>query len=433
MPIPQNLLLSPRFTADMVLANHLQNNLDRRDDAIRLIGGILERPTSVEFVRNRPDVPNFLVLNSSQYKIVLCGGVQNPGMFGNAASGWSEPEAVARADGFNAYAARLTAEWLRPRMPGRNHDGQSIVLVGHSLGGMLVHALAWQNFKAGELRPDLIVTTGSPRPLAEGFAGFYLDVPTRTFAYQGDPITQMPPRFSEFPSLVMAAAGYETPINIGLVLTGQNDAVLPPSISLWPRFHHAQGLAWLFDDGKTIAVDEAQDSAWTTNARYNNLTLALNAAAGVPEHELSLYSAAIGRWADIDNPLFNKLNPGQEAPEEGLDEPIGDVLPIDNTEQFFMLPLQGFFPMATSPIRTDTQPGPNGGNVGTLFLRGELVAVFPTRSKARTAARYLNRFLARLPIANEVSLSGMTTGMSQYLADAAAARGVDKKPVRLGP
>jgi len=73
----------------------------------------------------------------------------------------------------------------------------------------------------------------------------------------------------------------------------------------------------------------------------------------------------------------------------------------------------------------------NGKTGGALYLRGQLVATFPTVSRARTAAGKLNKFLAKLPSADEVSTSGLADGMLQYLNEAALGGGVDKRPVRV--
>lgn len=88
--------------------------------------------------------------------------------------------------------------------------------------------------------------------------------------------------------------------------------------------------------------------------------------------------------------------------------------------------------MPSSPIGTDTMPGKNGGRLGVLTLNGEIVAIYENRGYAKTAARYLRKFLARLPAANSVSLSGLQTGLGNYLAAASRGRGVTKKSVVVG-
>jgi hypothetical protein len=76
-------------------------------------------------------------------------------------------------------------------------------------------------------------------------------------------------------------------------------------------------------------------------------------------------------------------------------------------------------------------PGSNGQVIGAIYLRGQLIATFPTRGKAKTAASRLNRFLTRLPAALEVSTSGLVDGMQQYLVEAAIGGGVDRRPVKV--
>ena len=87
--------------------------------------------------------------------------------------------------------------------------------------------------------------------------------------------------------------------------------------------------------------------------------------------------------------------------------------------------------MAANSVQTGTMPMPGGGTQGCLYLRGEMIACFPTRGKAVTAARKLNQFLRKLPSATEVSAGGLVTGMGAYLAEAAIGGGVDRKPVKV--
>jgi hypothetical protein len=87
--------------------------------------------------------------------------------------------------------------------------------------------------------------------------------------------------------------------------------------------------------------------------------------------------------------------------------------------------------VANSIVQTGSVPLADGSLGGSLYLRGQLVATFPTVGRARTAASRLNRFLAKLPSATEVSTSGLSDGMLQYLAEAAIGGGVDKRPVKV--
>jgi hypothetical protein len=213
-------------------------------------------------------------------------------------------------------------------------------------------------------------------------------------------------------------------------LAGVSEVV--PAATLWPRFHHGPGGTLLEDGGFSFPQTDPPASASLLEPQITP-TQSLIFLDGSTRHQWGLYAQELAAWT----PFQDKLNPVGEPPGEAVggfwgDESPNLVLPLDPNGNFTE-PGQGSFPMGQpNPIVTSTQPAGDGSTSGTLFLRGELVGVFPTRGKARTAARHLNRFLARLPTALEISLSGMSQGISNYLMDAATGKGVDKKPVRLG-
>lgn len=78
-----------------------------------------------------------------------------------------------------------------------------------------------------------------------------------------------------------------------------------------------------------------------------------------------------------------------------------------------------------------SMPLENGKTGGCIYLRGSMVACYPTVGRARTAARRMNKFLLQLSKAEEVSVSGMTEGITSYLFEAALGGGIDRRPVHV--
>ena len=217
----------------------------------------------------------------------------------------------------------------------------------------------------------------------------------------------------------MAACGIQFPVLIAEALETISAPDIPPAAVLWPRFIHPPGLIVLTTNGYATGMDTTPANI-TLLAEYSTIAQQLQLGDLLPSHEVAVIARTVGTWLKRESvEVFNV--PEQPEHEFGLfnADLLFSELPT-NGGPYFIVPIEGVpFPMATNPIQTASVPGPNGTTQGLLILRGEQIATYATRSKARTAARYLNKFLSRLPPALEVSLDAMQAGMSAYLADAA--------------
>lgn len=378
-----------------------------------------------------PDKPDFLVWKSGTVIVGLVGGIRNFGMGLDVAGGWTDANDVESTHGFNSYAFRKAGETLVPAIQSTLNAGDRVYLVGQSLGGMVVHATNWRLFGHRDHAAEWVVTTAAPRALASGFDGFYPASNYAGFTVGSDIFPSLPPRLNEAPVTVLSAAGLSGPMQAFGTFIGQVEAQPPTPIGLWPRFHHAPGLIALSESGFQLSDGHPAFSAELLRGGMPWPAM-VNTARLESSHDIAVNVLAAVRW--MNNPQLKAITlpPVQEKtnPAPVVDQVLDALQPVN--DGFFILPISGVpTTMAQKPIATASIPGPDGTMIGILILRGEQIATFPTRGKASTAARALNRFLARLPVAGEVSLDALQSGIAAYLADAAFGRGVDRRPVRV--
>jgi len=248
---------------------------------------------------------------------------------------------------------------------------------------------------------------------------------------QNDLFPCMPPRFDEWPEFCITAFPLALPQAISNVLGPMGTPGAAPSIELWPRFSHPGGGLLITDDGFGFAQTAPVPA---TRIQVPGIPFQQSFAniAGAPSHNLTSYVSAVNNWVTL-NPGWVKEDADETpGPSSGASwgAEIGLILPLNDQDEVDFGP-SGRLQRMASIVTTTTVPLTNGKTGGALYLRGQLVATFPTVSRARTAAGKLNKFLAKLPSADEVSTSGLADGMLQYLNEAALGGGVDKRPVRV--
>lgn len=395
-------------------------------------------------VRGVPNAPNGLFVDCQDAFVSLIGGVRDNNMRLNILDGWNNGVGATSRDGFNPWAYENAVNLFDHHMPNVLQPGVRLIMAGHSGGSMITHVLNSFRQRRQGYPADIVVTTGAPR-CKRTFGDFVW--PSSLYCrlmVNTDPVCILPPRFNEAPSLVALAGGLllGTPIRSAIRFLGGNQP--NPPFTVWPSYGHSPN-GFSMD---SLGLIRTSDIPGAINPDQNILGepgVTLSNFWGLPEHDIAVYVEYLDRhlrkFGDgvIVEGVPNVITSGTSLfsmpvplTVEGVaDAPNFFLLPVDLGENF-ILPVDGgrINPVA-APIQVGDMPNPDGGSLGALYLRGELVAIFPTRSKARTAARYLNKFLARLPAAGEVSLGGMSDGISAYLRDAAAGGGVDKRPVRV--
>lgn len=423
---------SPRLHSDVVSALRVSANEADYSSGAAFLGEHFTNVRLLHATENVPNRPNTSLWQTKQAMIVLSGGVRTDSMYPLVIDGWSDAEKIALSRGYNHFAYTIALEQLLsvkfPELAGK----PSWVMVGTSLGSMVCHAFNEQNRMRGQKDADAIITVGSPRSLASGYEGRYGQGEQYRFMNIGDPVCSFPPRFSEAPLLVTAASGLQGPWDRLLYLTISGDAHAPAPIRLWPRFYHTEGGICITPEGE----------AWEQEGPVPNALLGtiapgvLEAYIGAEQfhdHATLMYDTNLRRRYKLGALQFPlEVAGGEWGLAPGFDVDPSFILPVDIAGNFQPSFTGGFFPMPASPIGTDTMPGKNGGRLGVLTLNGEIVAIYENRGYAKTAARYLRKFLARLPAANSVSLSGLQTGLGNYLAAASRGRGVTKKSVVVG-
>ena len=427
-----SMYASPAFQFDLVSALNLSANASDYAGSRDILGRYFSDPQLVTITDGMTALPNLSYWVAGKTVIVLSGGVREFAMWGLTLAGWSDKAKIQEASGYNSFAWKIALEHLNPVKLSGDPSTYKYVLVGTSLGGMVCHAFnQLQKRKSGK-DADVIITVGAPRALATGFLGSYSEGEQYRFMNIGDPIPSFPPRLSEAPTLVPLAAGFSPPWKLVEYLTYSGGTSGPAAIALWPLFGHGPGGLVLTDLGYTWESVAPSPNAFLATSTPDPIQ-AIAGAAQVAQHQTAVYVENL-RWREKNSrdKLLGEVGGAGEAGNWGFDVEPSFLLPV-NVDGEFLLPLEGgFFPMSVNPIKTDTMPGPTGGRIGVLTLNGEIIAIYPTRSKAATAGRHLRRFLGRLPSANEVSLSGLMTGLTGYLNAAQRGRGVTRKAVVIG-
>lgn len=422
---------NPEFLADMVELNYHSTSSFNDTAAQSIFARWFTGVGVYDTIRDLPNVPNMAVMASSQALVVLVGGVRDNVMRGSAIAGWSNRQAIEASRGFNAYAYDLYRRRLAPLARPYVGGSRPIIYVGHSMGSMVLGVANFERWLATGRWADLVLTTGGPRALSTLGDGTYGNSSYWRFMTVADPICWLPPRFSEAPYVMGAAVGLSFPVAVAdFITTFNHPSNVDPTV-LWPRFYHSPGGVALDSSFLGRPSETPLFNPWrAANGTIDNV---LAGGIGSAEfHDISTYVSAVRNWALVAT-LPAKLKVWEPPIPAGVvfDEPPNVMLPV-SPEGFYVLPLTDgdFFPMA-NPIQTGTMPSTQGPPQGCLYLRGEMVACFRTRGRARTVARKLNKFLASLPSATEVSVGGMSAGIASYLAEASVGGGVDKKPVRV--
>jgi hypothetical protein len=419
------------FISEMVACNHAINNLGDLNFAFPIIMRWSGTIRANRLRRGNVGEINFAVVETDDTLYCFFGGIlDNPGRL-LIMEGWSDPNDIENTQGWNTWAYFFGRVRALPLLPLVDFGSRQIVMVGHSAGAMVAEFVYSYVFGQENRPDDLWLLTGAPRALASGYSGRYGRPTVYRIQLQNDLFPCMPPRLDEWPEFVITAIPVDLPAAVADVLGPAGNPRSAASISLWPKFSHPPGGMLITDDGygfaKTVPVP-------ATGVIQGNFPFQQSFAniAGAPAHNLTSYVSAVRNWF--------VLNPGWI--KEEVDEAVGSIgggdwgreigliCPFDNFGQIDFGP-SGRIRQMSSIVQTTTVPMANGKTGGALYLRGQLVATFPSRSRAKTAAGKLNKFLAKLPTADEVSTSGLADGMLQYLNEAAIGGGVDKRPVRV--
>ena len=420
-----------RFLADMARCNLLFNTFRENADGLAVLRRWEANLQSIVWQDATAGEVNFTIVRGDTCCFVFCGGVNDNAARKGILDGWSFITDIQNADGFNGWAGSIARSRLLPRLQ-RNEVGErQVCFVGHSGGGVVVEAYYWLLF-GSDIRPDDVwLLTGTPRGLSFDYPGFYGACNITRPMNVGDPIPILPPRFPEWPEFCVVGSIGSFPAPLNNIFAAATPSAASPVFQVWPKFHHPPGGFLLSDSGYSYARNDPIIQR-STLPILGNLTGGLERLTGLPQHQQSAYVNALDQWAILNSPLEKTVAgeaPGETSGGSWAPE-IGFFCPEDDFFNVVPSP-QGRVQVASSILQTGTMPGSNGQVIGAIYLRGQLIATFPTRGKAKTAASRLNRFLTRLPAALEVSTSGLVDGMQQYLVEAAIGGGVDRRPVKV--
>jgi hypothetical protein len=420
-----------RFLADMTRCNLLFNTLLDDVNGLAVVGRWEPNLQSIFSLRGTSGEVNWTVVVTGNTTFLFCGGVNDNASRKGILDGWSFLTDITQQEGFNGWAGDIARRRLTPRITTFDYQRRQFVGVGHSGGGVVVEALYWQLFGRNDRPADVWVLTGTPRGLSFDYPAFYGTCNITRFMNVGDPIPILPPRFPEWPEFVMVGGALSFPANINNVFIQASPSAAVPSFQVWPKFHHPPGGIMLSDSGFSYARNDPI-IVRSDNPITGNILGGLERLTGLPEHQMSTYVNSVDTWAVLNSPLDKTLTPDTPGPSSSGDwgPSIQFICPEDDFGRIVPSP-QGRVQVMGNILQTGSIPAQDGSVAGAIYLRGQLVAVFPTRGKAKTAASRLNRFLARLPSATEVSTSGLVDGMQQYLVEAAIGGGVDRRPVKV--
>lgn len=420
-----------RLIADMVRCNLLFNTLNDTQSAMDILRRWEANLQSVVGAREVAGEVDWTIVRGENTCFVFSGGVNDNAARKGILDGWSFLTDIGQSDGFNGWGGRIARTRLLPRLQRNEIGNRQVLMCGHSGGGVVCEAYYWYLF-GRDVRPDDVwILTGTPRGLSFDYPGFYGTPIVYRFMNVGDPIPILPPRFVEWPEFVLVGGGASFPANVSNVFVMGSPSAGLPAFQVWPRFHHPPGGLILSDSGYTYAANSpiVQRSDLPL---IGGLLGGLERLTGLPEHQMLTYVLNVEQWALVneapDKTIASEAPGGTSSGDWGSQ--IQFICPFDDFGQIVPSPQGRVTPMSNI-LTTATVPQQDGSMGGAIYLRGQLVAIFPTRAKARTAATRLNKFLNRLPFATEVSTSGLVDGMQQYLVEAAIGGGVDRKPVKV--
>lgn len=419
------------FVANMVKANYHFNWRYDQAAGLSIVDQYGGRATALDWRKEQAREVNWFWCETPAALFFFFGGVNDQAARGECIAGWMNDRKVFEANGFNPFAWNLVQRYKNIWPIFKNYRNKQVIFVGQSGGGMCCEAANFYAFGREDRPNDCNILTGTPRGLHKEGTGFYSTGKTYRFMMVMDPIICLPPRMEEWPELCYVFSGFARPLVLQALLAGSVWEANNFVYNLWPGFHHPPGGIVLFDDGRSYERHDLPPPRSTTPITGG----AIESCARLfsyPQHEMATYVAAVGEWARIDGGATGTLTP--EAPGEVAHGDWGNRVeffcPMDDFGNIVNSP-NGRVQVANSIVQTGSVPLADGSLGGSLYLRGQLVATFPTVGRARTAASRLNRFLAKLPSATEVSTSGLSDGMLQYLAEAAIGGGVDKRPVKV--
>jgi len=419
------------FQAQMVRCNYLFNWARDNPGGYEIVRSFAGNPQGSAWLDDEPRGINHTWMATQETLFVFGGGINDNAGRAAIFDGWTNGREVARSQGFNTWAFDWCNRWWLPSIPFQDFRNKQVCFVGQSAGGIACLTAQYLAFGSAPRPQDVYILTGTPRTLAFEFPGFYPTGNITRFMLVGDPIVNMPPRFPEWPEVCLCFSAYVAPFDAAEILFGLQQTTIDPVFGLWPLFHHPPGGIVLNDSGYGWAANSLPPPRSSIPISLTQLETA-NRLFGVPQHEMMAYVNAVQTWAILNTALEKPLEPEAPSVVGGSDwgPEIGLICPDDLGGNITFSPNGRIDPMSNI-VQTGTMPGPNDTVAGALYLRGQLVAIFPTRGKAKTAATRLNRFLSRLPYATEVSTTGLSDGMLQYLAEAAIGGGVDRRPVRV--
>lgn len=419
------------FIADMVKANLYFNTLRDNPAGLDLVGQWEQDIQGITFRDNTSGEVNWTIVRGREVCYVFSGGVFDNQSRSRIIDGWSFRLAIEQSAGFNAWAYQIAKQRLEPNLARREIGNRQVCFVGHSGGGCVVEAYYYQLF-GRDIRPDDVwILTGTPRGLSFGYPGFYGACKITRFMNLGDPIPVLPPRMREWPEFCLIGSQITFPATVSNILESATHDLDQPVFQVWPGFHQPPGGIILTDSGTSYPRHEPIVNR-ADNPLTDRLTGGLLRLTGLPEHQMLTYVNNVEFWSLLHSPL-EKMGSDEQAGESGGGSwapEIGFFCPEDDFGRVVPSPQGRVQPMGNI-VSTGPMPSDDGSPGAALYLRGQLVARFPNRGRARTAASKLNKFLAKLPTADEVSTGGLADGMLQYLNEAAIGGGVDRRPVRV--
>lgn len=419
------------FVAQMVRANYLFNWAYDQAAGLAIVDQYGGRATRVDWRKELPAEVNWFICETPAALFLFCGGINDDQGRAQIIGGWGNINAIEADNGFNHWAWTFVKRWETTWPVFKNWKEKQVIFVGQSGGGLAVQAANFLNFGKDIRRNDVMILTGTPRALSHNYRGFYSEAETYRFMMVNDPVVALPPRETEWPELCHLYARLPVPLTILGIIQGAEITSNNPVYQMWPLFHHPKGGIVLTEDGYSYARNDLPPPRSTTPL-IGGAIESVARLFSYQAHEMMTYVAATALWAANSAGITGTTGP--ETPGETSSGNWGPDIqffcPADDFGNIVASP-NGRVQVANSIVQTGTVPLSNGDLGGSLYLRGQLVATFPTRSRAKTAATRLNRFLAKLPTATEVSTSGLSDGMLQYLSEAAVGGGVDRRPVKV--
>ena len=330
--------------------------------------------------------------------VFLGGGTENP-VQGNALmQGYATTEILRQAFAVNSYltaiCADITATGLWSTLASRPRK----LFCGHSLGGAVSQVLALLSQALNASSPQENITFGSPKAGVSAFGDALTGTSIVRWMNDDDPVPLVPPTVAQCPLLALVT-------DIGLLLS-------------YNSMRHTNGGLQIDSSGVTSTQILPTDAAISPTTNLGNWLASLVSGNFSP-HNLAEYRRRIGlNITPSQIQTVRTRRRGDEEPQNPMTRKAVNAEIAPNLRTIFRTGAQ----QSASPINVPPDVAFKSvklSGVWYVTLRGNIIAIGPTRRKSSALALAGNQLLTRMLRLASFDQASFTAELTSFMDDAA--------------